>query len=197
MAGKTTGRYINQPDRGDLVDVNELDGSASIQIADPRAPGGVRKQTWHFPRRTECTVCHNMAAKYVLGVTTHQMNRSYNHGGDTLNQIEMLHRLDLNNDGYLDIFIANDHDKVEGADILVYWGRKNGPSSLLPQVAEHLPTYRLLDEIENRRNAALRLPSEGGGRATLTDLNGDGVPDFMLPRMKFMTNQFRSVQGKN
>ena len=65
----------------------------TFQIADRSAPGGVRKQTWHFPSRTECTVCHNMAAKYVLGVTTHQMNRSYNHGGDTLNQIEMLQRL--------------------------------------------------------------------------------------------------------
>ena len=99
-------------------------------------------------------------------------------------RIEMLHRLDLNNDGYLDIFVANDHDKVEGADILVYWGRKNGPSSLLPPVAEHLPTYRLLDEIENRRSAALRLPSEGGGRATLTDLNGDGYAEIIFCNFK-------------
>lgn len=62
-------------------------------IADPGVPGGIRRQTWHFPSRTECTVCHNMAAKYVLGVTTHQMNRDYDYAAETLNQIEMLQRI--------------------------------------------------------------------------------------------------------
>src|SRR5262249_38012980 len=35
--------------------------------------GGVRTQTWHFPSRTECIACHNMAAKYAIGVQTAQM----------------------------------------------------------------------------------------------------------------------------
>ena len=64
-----------------------------FQITDPQAPGGVRQQTWHFPSRTECTVCHNMAAKYVLGVTTHQMNRDRNYGDQNLNQLDLLDKL--------------------------------------------------------------------------------------------------------
>ena len=65
----------------------------TFQIADPAAPGGTRRQSWHFPSRTECTVCHNMAAKYVLGVTTHQMNRDYDYAGRKLNQVKLLETL--------------------------------------------------------------------------------------------------------
>jgi uncharacterized repeat protein (TIGR03806 family) len=36
---------------------------------------GVRKQTWHFPSRAECMVCHSRAANFVLGLCTVQMNR--------------------------------------------------------------------------------------------------------------------------
>ncbi|MGE3820612.1 MAG: PQQ-dependent sugar dehydrogenase, partial [Isosphaeraceae bacterium] len=39
-------------------------------IRDPAASGGTRQQTWRFPSRTECTLCHTMASKYILGVTT-------------------------------------------------------------------------------------------------------------------------------
>jgi glucose/arabinose dehydrogenase len=36
---------------------------------------GGRKQSWNFPSRSDCMVCHSRAANYVLGVTTMQMNR--------------------------------------------------------------------------------------------------------------------------
>jgi len=64
-------------------------------ISDSDAPGGRRQQTWHFPNRTECAVCHNMAAKYVLGVQTLQMNRDYNYGGTVANQLRMLEYLNI------------------------------------------------------------------------------------------------------
>ena len=38
------------------------------------------KQTWHFPSRAECTLCHTMPAKYVLGVNTLQMNKDHDYG---------------------------------------------------------------------------------------------------------------------
>jgi len=50
-------------------------------IKDASAPNGRREQTWHFPSRAECTLCHTMAAKYALGVTTAQMNRDFDYGG--------------------------------------------------------------------------------------------------------------------
>ena len=36
---------------------------------------GQRQQTWHFPSRAECMVCHSRAAGFVLGLSTNQMNR--------------------------------------------------------------------------------------------------------------------------
>ena len=41
-----------------------------------RTPEGTRQQTWHYPSRAECMVCHSRAAGFVLGLSTGQMNRS-------------------------------------------------------------------------------------------------------------------------
>ncbi len=67
----------------------------TLLIHDPQAPGGKRRQTWHFPSRAECTVCHNMAAKYALGATTLQMNKSHDYGAVTDNQLRTLEHIGL------------------------------------------------------------------------------------------------------
>ena len=64
-----------------------------LLIKDAAAPGGQRKQTWRFPSRAECTLCHTMASKYVLGVTTLQMNKSHNYGDQQANQLAVLEQL--------------------------------------------------------------------------------------------------------
>src|SRR5262245_17047218 len=60
----------------------ELLGAAGLDreysVKDDASPGGNRMVKWHFPSRAECTLCHTMAAKYVLGVTTLQMNKDHN-----------------------------------------------------------------------------------------------------------------------
>ncbi|MFT5525987.1 MAG: putative repeat protein (TIGR03806 family) [Pirellulaceae bacterium] len=52
-----------------------------------RGDGGVRTQKWHYPSRTECMVCHSRAAKYILGISTAQLNREFDYhevlGGDS------------------------------------------------------------------------------------------------------------------
>ncbi len=55
--------------------------------------GAVRKQTWHYPSRSECMVCHSRAAEYVLGLSTVQMNRDHVHGGMAVNQLSLLAEL--------------------------------------------------------------------------------------------------------
>lgn len=56
--------------------------------------GNERKQTWHYPSRTECMACHTRAAGFVLGLTTEQLNKTHDYGnGMKLNQIEALERL--------------------------------------------------------------------------------------------------------
>src|SRR5262249_13159776 len=62
-----------------LLDARGLDRTYTIK--DAAAPGGARRQTYHFPSRAECTLCHTMPAKFVLGVNTHQLNGDHDYGG--------------------------------------------------------------------------------------------------------------------
>ncbi len=54
---------------GTLVESKGRDREFLIKTKD-----GQRKQTWHFPSRAECMVCHSRAANWVLGLSTRQMN---------------------------------------------------------------------------------------------------------------------------
>jgi uncharacterized repeat protein (TIGR03806 family) len=77
-----------------LLDARGLD--RVYTIGDPAAPGGQRKQTWHFPSRAECTLCHTMPAKFVLGVNTLQLNKDHDYGdGRVANQLRTLEHLGL------------------------------------------------------------------------------------------------------
>jgi hypothetical protein len=65
-----------------------------LTVKDAAAPGGTREQVWRFPSRAECTLCHTMAAKYALGVTTLQMNRLHDYGhGQIANQLSTFEKL--------------------------------------------------------------------------------------------------------
>lgn len=77
----------------DLIEAKGLD--RTLTIKDPQAPGGTRTQTWHFPSRSECTLCHTVPAKYVLGVNTLQMNHDHNYGGTVANQLKTLEHLGI------------------------------------------------------------------------------------------------------
>ncbi len=56
---------------------------------------GEKKQKWHFPSRTECTMCHTVTAKYALGVNTAQMNKDHDYGGTIANQLSTLEHLGI------------------------------------------------------------------------------------------------------
>jgi uncharacterized repeat protein (TIGR03806 family) len=77
----------------DLADVKGLDKVYTVK--DPKAPGGERKQTWHFPSRPECTGCHTFTAKYALGMNTLQLNRDHDYGGVVANQMATFEHLGL------------------------------------------------------------------------------------------------------
>ncbi|HEY7310707.1 MAG TPA: PQQ-dependent sugar dehydrogenase [Gemmataceae bacterium] len=79
---------------GTLVESKGLDRDFSIRVK-PTAdnPAGVRKQTWHYPSRTECMVCHSRAANYVLGLTEVQMNKVHDYSGVRDNQLRVLEHL--------------------------------------------------------------------------------------------------------
>jgi uncharacterized repeat protein (TIGR03806 family) len=67
----------------------------TLAVKDASAPNGVRHQTYHFPARSECLLCHTMPANYVLGLNTLQMNRDYDYNGVTENQIKALERIGM------------------------------------------------------------------------------------------------------
>ena len=52
--------------------------------------GLTRTQVWRYPARAECLRCHNPAAGYALGFNTVQLNRDFNYGAGTANQIRAL-----------------------------------------------------------------------------------------------------------
>lgn len=69
----------------ELVDADGLDRTYEIQV--PRSaefPDGIRRQTWHYPSRSECMVCHSRAANFVLGLSTAQMNKEHDYGGGVM-----------------------------------------------------------------------------------------------------------------
>ena len=94
--------------------------------------------------------------------------------------LEMIHRWDLNNDGHLDLFVGQDHNHVENVDALIYWGRTDGPQSILPDLLDQQPLDRMLRAVADGERHATRLPSDGGGRSLIVDLNADGYPEIVF-----------------
>ena len=75
--------------------VEKAGKDVTYAIADAQAPGGVRNQTWHYPSRAECNLCHARVPEYVLGVKTAQLNRDHEYRGAIRNQLETLSQLGI------------------------------------------------------------------------------------------------------
>jgi mono/diheme cytochrome c family protein len=71
-----------------LVEAKGADREVTV-----RTVKGERKQTWHYPSRTECMVCHTRASSYVLGLSTMQMNKVHDYGGIKDHQFRTLEHL--------------------------------------------------------------------------------------------------------
>lgn len=86
--------YVWNDEQTDAELLPAAGADRELTIRDAAAPGGTRRQIWHFPSRAECTLCHTMPAKYALGVNTLQMNRDHDYGnGVVANQLQTLARL--------------------------------------------------------------------------------------------------------
>ena len=69
---------------------------AATASSPSRPRTGERKQTWHYPSRAECMVCHSRAANFVLGLTEVQMNKDHDYpNGRTDNQLRVLEHLGM------------------------------------------------------------------------------------------------------
>lgn len=85
--------YVWNDEQTDATLVDRAGQDRIYEIRDPRAPGRVRQQTWHYPSRAECMVCHSRAANFVLGLSTLQMNREHAYGQVVDNQLRALEHI--------------------------------------------------------------------------------------------------------
>ena len=95
--------YIWNDEQTDAVLVAKEGVDRDYSIQDASAPGGTRKQTWHYPSRTECMVCHSRAFNFVLGLSEAQMNRNHDYNGVVDNQLRTLEHLGLFKSKWADI----------------------------------------------------------------------------------------------
>lgn len=78
--------------RPDGSDADLLPDGASDTVTITEAGGGTHQQTWNYPSRTDCRICHNGNAGHILGLKTWQLNGdlTYERTGRTANQLETL-----------------------------------------------------------------------------------------------------------
>ena len=77
------------------TDAELVSAAGMDRVYEVRGAGkqSTRKQTWHYPSRAECMVCHSRAANWVLGLTTMQMNKIHDYGGVKDEQLRTLEHL--------------------------------------------------------------------------------------------------------
>ncbi len=64
------------------------------QVRDAASSVGSKLQTWHYPSRSECMVCHSRAAAWVLGLQTGQLNKAHEYpNGVVDNQLRTLEHI--------------------------------------------------------------------------------------------------------
>jgi uncharacterized repeat protein (TIGR03806 family) len=82
--------------RADLSDADLLPSAGLNENIAVRDARGTHEQTWYYPSREDCLVCHNSHTKGPLGPKTRQMNRVLRYpDGITENQLRRWNRLGL------------------------------------------------------------------------------------------------------
>jgi glucose/arabinose dehydrogenase len=94
--GEWTGySYRWNPGQTDAELVGRDGAAVELEVADPADSSGRREQTWRFPSRTECLVCHSRAAGFVLAFSPLQLDRDHDFGGVKANQLRTYEHIGL------------------------------------------------------------------------------------------------------
>jgi putative heme-binding domain-containing protein len=80
--------YLWNDDQSDALLVEAMGTSKTFSDS-------LGNRTWHVPSRSECEGCHSRAARFVLGITTPQLNRSHQYNGATRNQLQHFENIGL------------------------------------------------------------------------------------------------------
>ncbi|HTK98213.1 MAG TPA: PQQ-dependent sugar dehydrogenase [Pseudomonadales bacterium] len=76
------------------TDAQLLAGADSESLTVNLAAGGSITWNYSYPSRTDCLLCHTSAANFALGLGTREMNRDFDYGAVTDNQLRTLNHID-------------------------------------------------------------------------------------------------------
>jgi glucose/arabinose dehydrogenase/cytochrome c553 len=162
--------YIWNNEQTDAVLVAQDGLDCAFQI---QTDSGPRTHKWRYPSRAECMVCHSRAARYVLGVTSPQLNRQHEYAdGIVDDQLAVFTRLGLlkrgnwmaDATGYLqrqleDKGVSAEAAKKQVAEITATRNQRTAPDNelLVSLNPKHLP--RLADPYDESEDLAKRARS--------------------------------------
>ena len=96
-------------------------------------------------------------------------------------RIQLIHRWDLNNDGYYEFVFSNTHNvMVGGVDALGYLQTGRGFRSAISPVHRSIALYDLWLQEEKSRDSVVRFPVERPGAVQFHDLDRDGLADILF-----------------
>lgn len=194
-----------------LVQKDGLDREFAIQSA-----AGPRTQKWRYPSRAECMVCHSRASRYVLGVSSRQLNRDYEYADGVVdNQLTVLSRLGLikQNNWKADVSrylqeqleeqgVATEDAKKQVGELTASRNQRTAPANqnLLSLDPEHLPRfadpYDETADVQERARAYLHANcaqchvSAGGGNSQFDIRFHTKLADTKLVDGKPLHHQF-------
>ena len=96
-------------------------------------------------------------------------------------ELKLINWFDLDHDGYPELVINNDHSPYENSDSLIYYQHPvNGFRSLLPTMSDEGGVFEKLAWMRAAETHTKFLPSMGGGRSVIADLDGDGWSEIIF-----------------
>lgn len=96
-------------------------------------------------------------------------------------ELKLINWFDLDRDGYPELVINNDHSPYENADSLIYSQHPvDGFRSLLPTASAEAGAFERIAWLRAAEGRVAFLPSMGGGRSLIADLDADGRPEILF-----------------
>lgn len=67
----------------DAILVDTIGSTSTVHLPEENRAPAFTERNWHFGAETECRLCHNTGARFVLGFVPHQLNRPVTIGDNT------------------------------------------------------------------------------------------------------------------
>ncbi len=94
-----------------------VDAEGATETIPITTPDGTQDQTWMYPSRSDCMVCHTPRSGFALGFYTSQLNRNYDYEAGPSNQVQALASAGCFTSGIppvaaLPVLVAADHPEA-------------------------------------------------------------------------------------